>query len=179
MTLIAVLCFSVASIAQNAPQARQQRPDGARRNEASKNKERLQSEKIAFLTAELELTPEEAQVFWPVYNKAQEEQRQAGSALSKQRKAMQAAIQAGKDEKEIAGLLNAYVKGRKEKPDCMAKYAKEFQKVIGPVKTAKLYLAEEKFRQQQIHRLGGHNHKGQPGRPGGQGGQRPQRQDRN
>ena len=31
-------------------------------------KERLMSEKIAFLTAELNITPQEAQVFWPVYN---------------------------------------------------------------------------------------------------------------
>ena len=31
-------------------------------------KERIMSEKIAFLTVEVGLTPEEAQVFWPVYN---------------------------------------------------------------------------------------------------------------
>ena len=31
-------------------------------------KEQIESQKIAFFTAELELTPEEAQLFWPVYN---------------------------------------------------------------------------------------------------------------
>ena len=31
-------------------------------------KQKMMSEKIAFLTMELNLTPEEAQVFWPVYN---------------------------------------------------------------------------------------------------------------
>ena len=39
-------------------------------------KERLQAEHIAFLTEKLELTPEEAQVFWPVYNKAKAEQKE-------------------------------------------------------------------------------------------------------
>ena len=33
-------------------------------------KEKIQSEKIAFLTTEIGLTPEEAQAFWPVYNQA-------------------------------------------------------------------------------------------------------------
>ena len=31
-------------------------------------KQKMMSEKIAFLTVELNLTPEEAQAFWPVYN---------------------------------------------------------------------------------------------------------------
>ena len=34
--------------------------------------EKMMSEKIGYLTAQLELTPEEAQVFWPVYNKIAE-----------------------------------------------------------------------------------------------------------
>ena len=37
-----------------------------RRNEDWKQK--FMSEKIAFLTSEMQITPEEAQVFWPVYN---------------------------------------------------------------------------------------------------------------
>ena len=35
--------------------------------------EKMMSEKIAFITMELELTPEEAQVFWPVYNQIAKE----------------------------------------------------------------------------------------------------------
>ena len=38
--------------------------------------ERMQSEKIAFFTAELNLSPEEAQVFWPVYNKLEAEKKE-------------------------------------------------------------------------------------------------------
>ena len=34
-------------------------------------KEKLMSEKVAFLTMELDLTPEEAQALWPVYNMMQ------------------------------------------------------------------------------------------------------------
>ena len=35
--------------------------------------DKMMSEKIAFITTELELTPEEAQVFWPVYNQIAKE----------------------------------------------------------------------------------------------------------
>ena len=46
-------------------------------------KERMRSEKIAFLTLELNITPEEAQVFWPVYNKVQKELDQARADIMK------------------------------------------------------------------------------------------------
>ena len=36
-------------------------------------KEKIMSEKIAFLTMEMGITPEEAQVFWPVYNQVDKE----------------------------------------------------------------------------------------------------------
>lgn len=170
LTLIAALAFAFAAVAQNAPQGPQNRPAKPGHKEMQ---ERLQAEKIAFLTAELSLTPEEAQVFWPVYNKAQEDIRTGNAALRESQKALRDALQEGKDAKEIEPLLNAYLKARKDKPDVMAQRAPDFKKVIGPVKTAKLYLAEEKFRQQQIHRLSGH-HPQKPGHQGRPGGQRPQ-----
>ena len=40
-------------------------------------KKKMMSEKIAFLTIELDITPEEAQVFWPVYNQVETEKDQA------------------------------------------------------------------------------------------------------
>ena len=45
-------------------------PQGNKPSEEQRKKEfeRIQSEKIAFITQELDLSPEEAQVFWPVYN---------------------------------------------------------------------------------------------------------------
>ena len=50
-------------------------------------KERLQAEHIAFLTEKLELTPEEAQVFWPVYNKAKAEQKEGNKVIGEAKKA--------------------------------------------------------------------------------------------
>lgn len=40
-------------------------------------KEKVMSEKIGFITGRLQLTPEEAQAFWPVYNKINKQKEEA------------------------------------------------------------------------------------------------------
>jgi hypothetical protein len=40
-------------------------------------KQKMMSEKIAFLTSEMGITPEEGQVFWPVYNQLDKEKDEA------------------------------------------------------------------------------------------------------
>lgn len=114
--------------------------------------ERIESEKIAFLTNEMSLTPKEAQAFWPVYNQAQKEQQQAIEDSFKLFGQLDAAIRAGKSEKEINSLLEAYTKAV-EKRDVSAKYLNEYLKILSSEKVARLFLGEEKFRQSQIHRL--------------------------
>ncbi|MBQ9547981.1 MAG: hypothetical protein IJV01_02335 [Bacteroidales bacterium] len=163
--LFAALGLSLSAAAQPASQGQY-----SRNIDPKQKQQLLQSEKIAFLTAELELTPEEAQRFWPVYNKAQDEIKSGNVAFREAQKALRAGIQEGKDEKEVKQLLSAYIKARKERPDVMAKYAGDFEKAIGAKKTAKLYVSEEKFRQSQIHKL---SHKGPQGQHPDKG-QRPQ-----
>lgn len=115
-------------------------------------KDRLQSEKIAFLTNEMSLTPQEAQVFWPIYNQAQREQAEATEASFKAFAALDNAIRTGKSEKEISDLLAKYTLSLEQR-DNSAKYLKEYQKVLSSEKVAKLYIGEEKFRQSKIYGL--------------------------
>lgn len=114
--------------------------------------DRLQSEKIAFLTNEMSLTPQEAQVFWPIYNQAQKEQAEATEASFKAFAALDNAIRSGKSDKEISELLSTYTLSL-EKRDSSAKYLKEYLKVLSSEKVAKLYIGEEKFRQSKIYGL--------------------------
>ena len=66
LSVAACLLMAVSLFAQ---------PQGGRPGEEQRKKEfeRIQAEKIAFITQELDLTPEEAQVFWPVYNQCWKE----------------------------------------------------------------------------------------------------------
>ena len=128
-------------------------------------REKVRAEQVAFITSELDLTESEAQAFWPVYNDVQKQRREAFQATGEAYKA----LSEGVDGADAAVLLDKYLKakstGEKVENEAVARY----KKVLPVNKVAKLLMAEEKFRQQQIHRLG----QGGPGRPGGAPGNRP------
>ena len=143
IVLAAMLVFSTAAMAQD----RKGGKDDAW-------KERIASMKIAFLTSEMDLTPEEAQNFWPIYNKAQAEMDEAMGKVMKAFGDMDRAIRDGKSDKEISGLLHVYTSALAASKGIEEKYAKAYEKVISSTKVAKLFVGEEKFRMQQIRKLG-------------------------
>ena len=98
------------------------------------NGEKIQALKIAFITQKLQLTPDEAQKFWPVYNQYDNEVRNIEADGDPN--------VLGKEEK----LLNV----RK-------KYLGAFEKIIGPDKTNRLFNAERDFRGLLIRRLQNRN----------------------
>jgi len=152
------LMVCVALPAQNNKQQGFTKEDVQRFKENAK--ERIRAEHIAYLTAELDLTPEEAQVFWPIYNKASDEQRAQHKAFSEAKKALRLAVKEG-NENEIRKALDAYNKAKASQKNIMAEHQKEFEKILGITKTAKLYLAEDSFRTRQINKLGGGKGNGQ------------------
>lgn len=127
-----------------------QKSGGERKGEGH---ERFEAEKVAYITQQLSLTVEEAQVFWPVYNQAQKEQREAYGALREYKKALRNAISEGKSDSEVKPLLDAYLKARKDMKDPMAEHRADFVKAIGETKTAKLYLSEEGFRNKALRQM--------------------------
>ncbi len=116
-------------------------------------KEKLMSEKIAFLTMELDLTPEEAQALWPVYNVVRKDLDQAIHEVMMSHKQLSEAVDANKSKKEISAILDKFVQA-KDRQDKIEQESIESYKAVLPVeKVAKLIVAEEKFRRQYIHKL--------------------------
>ena len=115
--------------------------------------ERMKSEKIGFLTSFMDLSQEEAEIFWPVYNKAEKESSAAMEANFHAYRALQKAIKERQDENEVEKLLHEYLKAAEKAESVQIKYAKEYEKILPPMKVAKLYVAEEEFRRQQIIKL--------------------------
>ena len=152
----ALLAFSVSAFGQG----------GNMGDFARQWQERLESEKIAFLTNEMSLTPKEAQAFWPVYNQAQKEQREAIEASMKAYADLDRALREGKSGKEIDTLLEKYTKAI-DSQNSSSRNLKEYLQVLPAEKVAKLLVGEEKFRQSQIHRLRQPMGSGQPGMYGG------------
>ena len=133
----------------------------AHRGRGEEWKEKMKAEKIAFLTLEVGLTPEEAQAFWPVYNQVEQERDEAMFAMIRAYKEMRKAIEEKKSEKEISALLDTYLEAQKKLNDIENGTAARYKAVLPVEKVAKLYVAEEEFRRQQIRRL----HHGGDGKP--------------
>ena len=121
-------------------------------------KQKIMQEKIAFFTTEMNLTQEEAQNFWPVYNQFCKEEHEAQKLIMMTYKDLNDAIESGKSEKEISACLNRYLKAREEKRDLNTAAADRFKKILSDEKVARLYITEEKFRRDQIRKL--HNNHG-------------------
>ena len=121
-------------------------PSDADKARHAKHMEQMRTEKIGFLTERLALTPEEAQVFWPVYNAYEKEMMEAGKAVRDARKALRPAKdQAEPSEKEVKARIEDYLKALKTEAEVKAKYNGQFMKVLPAVKVAKLYMVEEHF----------------------------------
>ena len=127
-------------------------------------KEKMMSEKIAFLTMEMGITPEEAQVFWPVYNQVDKERDEAIRRVFRSSKALNDAVSAGKSEKELSKIIDEYMAALEAQGAVEQKAYKEYAKVLPVEKLAKLYVGEEKFRRQHIRKLHGNADKPGPKR---------------
>lgn len=127
--------------------------------------DRIKSEKIAFITAELELTPEEAQVFWPVYNQIEKTAQEAQKAVMTSYRALLEALKSDTaTDKEIDKLLDEYLAAKLAQKNLGKDDAAKFRKVLSSKKVAKLYVAEEKFRRHHIRNFNG-GHQGHDRRP--------------
>lgn len=118
-------------------------------------KQKMQAEKIAFLTMETGMTPEEAQVFWPVYNQVNKDRDEAMKTAFNAYRELETAIEAGKSGKEIERLLEKYTDAQKAQRALDNKVTEQYKKVLPVEKVAKVLISEEKFRRQHIRRLHG------------------------
>ena len=121
--------------------------------------DRIKAEKIAFLTDAMDLSPAEAERFWPVYNRAESEMRQSWKLIMDAYRALEASVKDGKDDKEISALLDKYLDAQEVADGIDRKYTTEYRKILSNDKIARLYIAEENFRRLQIHKLNKNDNK--------------------
>jgi len=118
--------------------------------------EEIESLKIAFFTQKLNLSPEEAKVFWPIYNDMQKEQ----NALRKER--MQKMISYRKTT-EIDNLTDAQVQSlitsefdfKQRDLNLDKKYYNKLKSQL-PIKVVgKFYRAQEGFKRELLNKFRG------------------------
>jgi hypothetical protein len=132
-------------------------PQGKPNDEQRKKDwQRLQAEKIAFITQELDLTPEEAQVFWPVYNQCWKEVLASHKATREAFAGIRGKQAEGLTDKEMEKKLDAYIQASTKSNQVLADWYPKFKQVLPIRKVAKLYQAEEAFQQRMINNLRRH-----------------------
>ena len=123
----------------------------AQKHDHDERREKYRSEKIAFLTDELELTPQEAQKFWPVYNEFEQKKWEAQKARREIEKKIDKAEESMSERKTIA-LTREFAGGMQQESKLFLEYNEKFLEVLPPYKVLKLYQAENKFRMHMIRK---------------------------
>lgn len=122
-------------------------------NKSHKEKrEKWRTEKIAFITDKVDLTPEEAQAFWPVYNELEQKRWDAQSTRRHlERKVREA--EESLSEKEIIKLTREFAGSLEKESDLYVRYNEKFLEVLPPHKVLKLYKAENEFKMYMIRKF--------------------------
>ena len=132
-------------------------------------REKIEAIKVAFITEQIDLSVEESQSFWPVYNEMSDKEH----AL---RKAQRDAFAGLKDfenasDKEVEKAIMELADLQIEMEKLRKNYLPKFIDIIGAKKTAKLMRAEKEFGKRLMERMKGGD---RPDR-GGPSGRRPMR----
>ncbi len=112
-----------------------------------KRMERIHAIKVAFLTDKLELTSEQSEKFWPIYNRYEEERFAIG------RKYRREAMGQGKTPEEAMRSIDDDIEMQEKMLELRKKYKEEFLKVISPKQMAALVDAEREFKKMLLQQL--------------------------
>lgn len=115
-------------------------------------REQIEARRIAFITRALDLSPAEAQRFWPVYNAYKTELEEAQQEKNKIQRNSQRALQT-KSDQELERLADAYIALASTQAEIQARYHTELKKVLPIRKVVVLYKTEQEFNRRILQEI--------------------------
>lgn len=116
------------------------------------NLDRLNAYKIAFFTRRLNLTPGEAEKFWPVYNefqnnrnKIQQERAQLNRNFNQEASLM--------SDEQLLAAGDKLIELEVRETELAVTFHKQLKGILPPVKILRLYQAENQYRMQLLKEL--------------------------
>lgn len=131
--LLVLILFSLPNYAQG----------GQRKKEL---KDKIEAQKIAYITNTLSLTAAEAQQFWPIYNEFSDKNEELVKAFRKNNIEDKEVNPETISDKEALEIADGQIIQAQQILDLRKKYHIEFKKVLPPKKLLKLYQAERDFK---------------------------------
>jgi hypothetical protein len=116
-----------------------------------KKKKMIEAQKIAFITNELALTPEEAQAFWPVYNKFQKIRNEEEKIFRENQKDIIDINLLSDEDAEI--IADNHLIHAQRMLDIQKQYYTELKKVLPIKKIIKLHHSEKKFKRLLLEKI--------------------------
>ena len=112
--------------------------------------QKIRAEKVAFLTTELQLTPGEAQKFWPVYNEFENKRFK----IHMQRRHMERETMdklEGLNDEKLKDISVEFVNLFQSEADLMKEYNQKFLIVLPAQKVVRFYDVENDFRSHMLN----------------------------
>jgi len=136
LLIVSLFFITIASFGQ----------DGPLRGRFKEKKEQIKALKVAFITTELNLTPDEAAKFWPLFNAFEVRQQEIKKQkLKAYLKRTDGSSIDNLSEKEAATLLTQMESNEDELDQLKKKFVANLKGILPSTKILKLKQAEEQF----------------------------------
>ncbi len=124
------------------------------RHQHHRFREKIEQYKIAYITEKLDLTPDEAQKFWPVYNKYNKIEDSIHVCEHRMMLKDTPDIESMSD-KEVEEYLDGRIIHMQKMLELKKAYHQELKKILPLRKVAELYVAEKNFKRFLLKKLKG------------------------
>lgn len=122
-------------------------------NRRGQLEERIEAQRIAFITQRLQLTAEESRNFWPLYNEYEDQLKTLRDNERPKSDIM------NMSEAEAEAFLNASLAADQRELDLKRKYLERFKSVLPVKKVAMLGHVERAFNRELVRRIQEHRRK--------------------
>jgi len=120
-------------------------------------RQKIETYKIGFITEKLNLTPQEAQKFWPVYNEYQAKKQDIQKSMAGKYKDYRFSKEA--TEKQATELIDSSLNEMQANLNLTRDYYEKLKAILPPQKIVLLFNAERQFRRELLQRLADRNNR--------------------
>jgi hypothetical protein len=142
IALITIVVFLLSTDLANAQQRRPLPQDG----------KRIEAVKVAFFTRQMKLTPDEAKVFWPLYDQYQMALEEQKFERRKKQETVREQLEDLSDEQ-----INMIIDSRLSQAEIALNARKTFitaiRKELAPMKVALFFRAEDQFQRELLEKM--------------------------
>jgi len=120
----------------------------------SKKRRQIEAQKVTYITQQLDLSPVEAQQFWPVYNEMQKKRQELHTEMRKIHRSCRKSEVKKCSDADVSAKCDSILMCEKKQIDIKIEYFGRFKKILPPQKVHKLMFIESDFNNKLMKRLG-------------------------